>query len=170
MSTENIEITLTIFERCHAAHLAALADLPEAQANWKPAPDSRSIAEIGRHLVRVDGWFLQQMGFQPAAGDPGTNDPEAIRSALNTLREQVVTLLRGLADDQELRRERKAPDAERAFSLEYAVKHMSQHYLYHMAQIVYLRRAQDRAWTSPLALWEEAVDTISALTWKGHRD
>ncbi len=40
------------------------------------------------------------------------------------------------------------------------VVHIAQHYLYHLAQIIYLRRAQDRAWSSPMKQWEAATHLI----------
>ena len=40
------------------------------------------------------------------------------------------------------------------------VVHIARHYLYHLAQIVYFRRAQDCAWSSPMKQWEAATHLI----------
>ena len=37
---------------------------------------------------------------------------------------------------------------------------MAQHYLYHLAQMTYLRRIRDREWKAPLDEWEEATHLI----------
>ncbi|MFQ5639055.1 MAG: DinB family protein [bacterium] len=167
MSKENITITSDIYTRCSQTLLAAIEATPVTQMTWKPSPESRSIAEICRHIIRVDGWFLQQIGFDAKAGDPGANDLSKIEAALCSLRDQINELLGSLKSDAELRLDRKGKDAQRAYSLNYVVKHISQHYLYHTSQIIYLRRSQDRSWESPLKLWEKTVDSISEHIWKG---
>lgn len=72
----------------------------------------------------------------------------------------------GLEDDAALRKKMNARSLERAYSFDYIIKHVSQHYFYHASQISYLRRAPDRDWQPPLKQWETAVDTISEHTWK----
>lgn len=167
------QITLTIYQLGCDLILAALAGIRDAELSWKPAPDSRSIAEICRHLIRVDGWYLQQMGIGPVfSAEPihfGGREPEsnllpAIESAMRAAHQQIRQLVQSLKEDSELLQIRKAPEAKKEFTLEYAVKHIAQHYIYHAAQIIYLRRAQDRSWPAPLKEWETAVDTISKFT------
>jgi uncharacterized damage-inducible protein DinB len=162
----NIQITLTIYQHGFDVVLAAFDGIADEHFNWKPAPDSRSIAEICRHLIRVDVWYLQQMAFAPAARDSQSNSLPEIQAAFESGHQQIRQIIEGLKDDDELLQIRKSPEAKREFSLEYAVKHIAQHYLYHTAQIIYLRRAQDRAWPAPLEKWESAVDAISKLTWQ----
>lgn len=50
----NIDIALNIYDLC-----------------FKPVLASRSISEIRRHLVRVEGWFLAEIGIESHTGDPG---------------------------------------------------------------------------------------------------
>ena len=40
------------------------------------------------------------------------------------------------------------------------VIHIAQHYLYHLAQITYLRRIRDPEWSAPLDEWETASHII----------
>lgn len=146
--------------------MLAIDGASETQLNWKPAAESRSIAEICRHLIRVEGWFLQQMDFTPVASDPETHALRQIQDALHALQNQLRAIVQQLEDDQQLQLLRKAENAEKALSLDHVIKHISQHRLYHVSQIIYLRRAQDRSWSPPLQKWETTVNTISELTWK----
>ncbi|MCH9007902.1 hypothetical protein IIA29_07830 [candidate division KSB1 bacterium] len=54
MNRTNIDIALNIYDLC-----------------FKPVLASRSISEIRRHLVRVEGWFLAEIGIESHTGDPG---------------------------------------------------------------------------------------------------
>jgi uncharacterized damage-inducible protein DinB len=162
----NIQITLTIYQRCCDVILSAIDGIRDEHLRWQPAPDSRSIAEICRHLLRVDGWYLQQMGIAPLFKDPESNALPAIQSAMKSAHQQIRQIVQSLKADGELLQIRKAPAAQKEFTFEYAVKHIAQHYLYHAAQIIYLRRAQDRNWPAPLTEWETAADAISKFTWQ----
>ncbi len=188
MQRTNIDQAVKIYQLTCDLLMAAIAGIPEQDLRWQPAPESRSIAEICRHLIRVESWHLQQMGFGAAAADPGKNELSPIQDALHQSAKHIVGLVRAARDDAALLQEHKGPEAKRGFSLDYAVKHIltdsvsrllkdrfsldyavkhiAQHNLYHAAQIIYLRRARDRAWPAPLSLWEKAVHTISEATWK----
>lgn len=166
MNRTNIDIALNIYDLCFQPVLAAIAGIAPEDFIWKPAPESRSISEICRHLVRVEGWFLVEIGIEPHTGDPGCDETHEVEQALKSSHEQVAALVRGLEDDAALRKKMKARSSDRTYSFDYIVKHISQHYLYHASQIIYLRRAQDRDWQPPLKQWETAVDTISEHTWK----
>ncbi len=162
----NIQITLTIYQLCCDLILAALEGIHDEHLSWKPAPESRCIAEICRHLIRVDAWYLQQMGIAPVFSDAESNQLPAIQSAMKSAHQQIRQIVQRLNSDDELLQIRKASEAPKEFTLDYAVKHIAQHYLYHAAQIIYLRRAQDRKWSAPLKAWETAADTISKFTWQ----
>lgn len=67
----NIDIALNIYDLCFKPVLAAIAGIAQENAIWKPALASRSISETRRHLVRVEGWFLAEIGIESHTGDPG---------------------------------------------------------------------------------------------------
>ncbi len=76
----------------------------------------------------------------------------------------VHSQVRGLLesqDDADLARRYQGPDAKEHDTWSEVVIHMSQHYLYHLAQMIYLRRARDREWTSPMKQWERASYVLS---------
>ena len=59
-----------------------------------------------------------------------------MEQALKSSHEQVAVLVRGLEDDAALRKKMSARSLERAYSFDYMIKHVSQHYLYHASQIL----------------------------------
>ena len=157
----NSQTILDLYEASAKTIPAALAGISESQLNWRPAPDSRSIGEIVRHLIRVDIWFMDRMGITLATIDPGKTSPDKITAAFQALNEEIGDILKQCKSEQELYRPSAKPDAKPHETLAENIIHMAQHYLYHLAQIVYLRRAQDRDWSSPLHLWEEATYLFS---------
>ena len=56
--------------------------------------------------------------------------------------------------------ERTSLDGETGARLGVDVIHMAQHYLYHLAQMTYLRRIRDRDWKAPLDEWDRATHVI----------
>lgn len=158
---KNTQAILDLYEASAKTIPAALAGISESELNWRPAPDSRSIGEIVRHLIRVDLWFMDRMGINLTTKDPGKTSPENINAAFLTLNEEIKDILRQCQNDQELFRPSGKSDAKPHETLAEDIIHMAQHYLYHLAQIVYLRRAQDREWASPLHLWEKATYLFS---------
>ncbi|NIR49529.1 hypothetical protein GWO43_13595, partial [candidate division KSB1 bacterium] len=113
------------------------------------------------------GWLLKQIGVEPVVDDPCSDVLDEIEAAMTALQNQIRNLFDELKSDEELKTERRAPESEKPHSIAHIVKHISQHYLYHTSQIIYLRRAQDRNWEAPTKIWESAVNTISDFTWKG---
>jgi uncharacterized damage-inducible protein DinB len=139
---------ISILDACAAPLTASLEGLQRTALDWRPAPDSRSIGEIVRHVIRVDNTFIERIGEVPQVADPGEADARDIADAFERQRAQVRRIAAGLDDS----------DASRHAAA--TLLHMAQHHLYHLAQIVYLRRALDRAWKAPLDAWEHATHLI----------
>lgn len=165
-SNSRAQHILEIYRACAAPLYKVLENIPDEHPRWKPAPESRSISEMMRHLIRVDNWFLGRLGYQPEAVDPKGGTVEDILTNLKIGHRQIETILENCRDDSELTRRSQAPDAGEHETLGGVILHIGQHYLYHLAQMVYLRRAQDRNWPAPLKEWEDATHLISATITK----
>ena len=100
------------------------------------------------------------MGFEPEVDDPGEVDADAMLRALVAVHAQIRGLLEG-QEDADLARRYQGPDAKEHDTWGEVVVHMAQHYLYHLAQMIYARRALDREWASPMKLWEKATYLLS---------
>lgn len=161
MASRNIETLLKIYDICARTLYPVLDGIPEEQLNWRPAPESRSIGQIIRHLIRVDRWFLERQGYAPDISDPGEVGPAELLQALQNTHAQIRAVLESIPDDAALARKSTAPNAGPHETLAEVVVHIAQHYLYHLAQVIYLRRAQDRSWKAPLRDWEEATYVLS---------
>lgn len=160
MSRQKIEMTLEVFDSSRKPLFAVLENISAEQLSWKPAPESRSIGEICRHLVRVDAWFLKRLGVTPVVGDVKSGTREELVENMKRIQRQVKEVVAACAGDEELHVERTSLDGKDKEKLGVAVIHMAQHYLYHLAQIIYLRRAQDRNWPSPHNDWDAATHVI----------
>jgi len=154
---------LEIYRACAAPLYRVVEDIPDEHLRWKPALESRSIGEIMRHLIRVDNWFLGRLGYPPEAVDPKGGTVEDILHNLKIVHRQIEAILENCRDDSELARRSQAPDAGEHETLGGVILHIGQHYLYHLAQMVYLRRARDRNWPAPLKEWENATHIISEM-------
>lgn len=162
MGREKIAAIRKIHEAARTPLFAVLDGITPDQLAWKPAAESRSIGEIMRHLIRVDNWFLKRLGYEPDTPDQKDAPAAVLKSMLESTFAQIERILERLRDDEELIRE--APSDERSSyrSLWAVLLHESQHYHYHLAQMVYLRRAQDRTWEAPLKSWEHGTDVLAA--------
>ena len=58
---------------------------------------------------------------------------------MRTIQEQVIAEVNGCASDEELMGERTSLDGKTGGRMGVDVIHMAQHYLYHLAQMTYLR-------------------------------
>ena len=154
-----------VHKACREPLFAVLQKLPHEQLYWKPAPESRSIGEILRHLIRVDMWFLARLEYEPSVRDKKEATADEIVQMLHTTYEQIDGILNACTDESELLKKVESKDSIRYNSLASVVMHMSQHYTYHLAQVVYLRRVQDRTWEAPLRGWENATDCIAQHLW-----
>jgi len=148
---------VAVFQACRQPLFAVLDGITDQQLSWKPAPESRSIGEIFRHLIRVDGWFLKRLGIEPVIGDAKSGSVEDIRLHLESIHQQISEIVAAAESDEDFLRARTSVDGKDHEKIGVAVLHIAQHDLYHLAQVVYLRRAQDRTWPAPTKAWEQAT-------------
>jgi uncharacterized damage-inducible protein DinB len=165
MPRRNIEMIAQIHQACRKPLYSALDRISDEQLQWRPGPESRSIGEIMRHLVRVDMWFLNRLGYEPQASDAKKPSLQDLLSMLQASHHQIDEILDNCKEDKDLLRKSASPDAREDEDLAGVVKHISQHYLYHLAQMIYIRRAQDREWESPIKEWEYATHVIADFLW-----
>ena len=160
MNRQKIFMTLHIFEASRKPLFAVLDGISSEQLSWKPAPESRSIGEICRHLIRVDAWYLKRLGVEPVVSDAKADSREELVTNMQKIHQQVAGVVEMCASDDDLLVERKSLDGKDKEKLGVAVIHLAQHYLYHLAQIIYFRRAQDRNWQAPNQTWEDATHVM----------
>lgn len=157
--TKRVQI-LALFEAARQPLFEVLDTISTEHLNWNPAPESRSIGEICRHLYRVDIWFLKRLGIVPIIDEDAPGSAEEIAGRMRQIQQQIIENVEECDSDADLFIERHALEGEAKAQLGPDVVHIAQHYLYHLAQIIYLRRAQDRTWSSPMQQWEAATHLI----------
>lgn len=162
MSRATIDMILRIHEACASPLYLVLNGISEEQLNWQPAKESRSIGSIMNHLIRVDKAFFEKLGYELKSTDKKGGSADEILKALETEHKEIRNILQSCKDDSFLF-EKHIPDNKEKGTLGDIVVHISQHYLYHLAQVIYLRRAQDRQWQSPEKQWENATYVIGEL-------
>lgn len=160
MNRQRIFMTLEVFEACRKPLFAVLDGIAPEQLSWKAAGESRSIGEICRHLLRVDAWYLKRLGVEPVVADAKSGERDELVANMQKIQHQIAGVVEICAGDDDLLVERTSLDGKDKEKLGVAVIHMAQHYLYHLAQIIYLRRAQDRNWPSPIKAWEDATHVL----------
>ncbi len=136
-----------------------LDGLTPERMNWKLAPESRSIAEIMRHLIRVDIWFLKRLNLQPEVEDKEHRSAEELTKVFVKLWLQIEREIMAYPE-ADFYTDLSISDKIAYKSAATIFAHIPQHYLYHISQMVYIRRALDRTWPAPLTLWEHATDAI----------
>lgn len=93
---------IALYDACRHPLVPILSDISDTHLGWRPAPEARNKGEQMRHLIRVDLWYLRQMGFDPPSLDPGENaSAEALRHALSTVQGYIRNLVAS-CNDQEL--------------------------------------------------------------------
>lgn len=162
-SRTRIKHTIAIFEAARQPLFTVLDGIARDDLDWNPGPGSRGIGKICRHMYRVDIWFLKRLGIEPVITPDAPGSPEEIAGRMRTIQEQVIAEVEGCADDEDLMAERTSLDGKTGARMGVDVIHMAQHYLYHLAQITYLRRIRDRDWKAPLDAWEHATHVIGDL-------
>ncbi|MGE5429986.1 MAG: DinB family protein [Syntrophomonadaceae bacterium] len=162
MFRERITMITEIFRASLEVVYKAVDGATKEELTWKPAPESRPIAEITAHIIRVDLHFLKKMGYVPGFEASKTDNEHDLKSAVRKTEEYVLNILNGLSEDAELLKPRPSEIAPEHESLDHILPHLSQHHLYHLAQIIYLRRAQDRKWKSPADDWEKTTYIIGS--------
>lgn len=161
MSRKKIEMILNIHSASTKPLYDVLDGIPDEQANWRPAPDSRSINEIMRHLIRVDNSFLKKLGQEIKTHDPGDSSSSIILNALKNVHMQIRSLVNNCADDSDLFKKSNLTEVKGSDTIKEHILHSCQHNLYHLAQTIYLRRALDRNWESPINDWDKATRLIA---------
>ncbi len=152
--------TVEIFEAARRPLFTVLDGISREDLDWSPSGKVRSVGEICRHLYRVDVWFLERLGVVPAIAEDAPGPAEEIAARMRTIQEQIVAEVKACESDADLFAERASLDGKTTSRLGSDVVHMAQHYLYHLAQITYLRRVRDRAWPAPQEEWEHATHLI----------
>ena len=152
--------TIEIFEAARRPLFMVLDGIGQADLDWDPAPGTRGIGKICRHMYRVDIWFLKRLGIEPAITHDAPGPADEIAARMRTIQEQIIAEVRACASDADLMAERTSLDAKTTARLGPDVIHIAQHYLYHLAQMTYLRRIRDRDWKAPLDAWEHATHLI----------
>ncbi len=159
-SRARIAHTIEIFEAARRPLFMVLDGIAQDELDWNPAPGVRGIGKICRHMYRVDIWFLKRLGIEPKVTHDAPGPADEIAGRMRTIHEQVIAEVEACASDAELMAERTSLDGRTGARLGPDVIHMAQHYLYHLAQITYLRRIREREWEAPLDEWEEATHLI----------
>lgn len=162
MFRERITMVSEIFRAASEVVYKAIDGATKEELTWKPAPESRPIAEITAHIIRVDLHFLKKMGYVPPLEAPKTDNENELKTAVERTESFVLEILNGLSEDSELLKPRPSEVAQEHESLDHILPHLSQHHLYHLAQIIYLRRALDRKWKSPVDDWEKTTYIIGS--------
>jgi len=152
--------TVEIFQAARTALLTVLDGIAQEDFDWNPAPGSRGIGKICRHIYRVDIWFLKRLGIKPAINLDGPGPVDSVAGRMNIIQDQIVEEVVGCESDADLMAERTSLDGETGARMGEDVVHIAQHYLYHLAQMTYLRRIRDRDWKAPLDEWEHATHLI----------
>lgn len=152
--------TIEIFEAARRPLFMVLDGISREDLDWSPSGKVRGVGKICRHLYRVDIWFLKRLGIVPAITEDRPGPAEEIAARMRTIQEQIIAEVEACESDDDLFAERASLDGKTTSQLGPDVIHMAQHYLYHLAQITYLRRVRDRAWPAPQAEWEHATHVI----------
>ena len=159
-SRTRIDHTIEIFEASRRPLLAVLDGIAQDDLDWSPAPETRGIGRICRHMYRVDVWFLKRLGIEPAVTHDAPGPADEIAARMRTIQDQIVAEVEACDDDEDLMAERTSLNGETGARMGVDVIHIAQHYLYHLAQMTYLRRIRDRGWKAPLQEWEAATYVI----------
>lgn len=152
--------TIEIFEAARRPLFTVLDGISREDLDWSPSEKVRGVGKICRHLYRVDIWFLKRLGVVPVITEDRPGPAEEIAARMRTIQEQVIAEVKACESDADLFAERTSLDGRTTSQLGPDVIHMAQHYLYHLAQITYLRRVRDRAWPAPQEEWEHATHVI----------
>ncbi len=161
MARKKIEMILEIHKACTEPLYAVLDGIKGKELNWKPAPESRCINEIMGHLIRVDNKFLTRLGQAPKIDAPEKGSDSETLTALKNVHRQLHSLVESLSDDSLLFKKSPTKDAADRDTVNEHVLHSCQHNLYHLSQVIYLRRALDRNWESPIIAWDKATRIIA---------
>ena len=127
--------------------LLELEEAPEADVNWKPCPETRSILEELRHVVGGDLWWQDILGGEAAAQGRKPSpeqQPELCPDVPSTLRRmeeergRTLRILEGMTDA-----DLDAPGPPQAgrgrYTMEEYFHWLAQHDAWHAGQIAYVQ-------------------------------
>lgn len=161
MSGKRIKMILDIHDACTKPLYSVLEGITDIQLNWSPAHDSRSINQIMCHLIRVDNYFLKRLNQKITVNDPKNGAAPEVLNALKNVHLQIQTMLQNCSDDSCLFEKSGFENAKENDTINEHLLHSCQHNLYHLSQMIYLRRALDRNWESPVEDWDKATRIIA---------
>ena len=161
MATERIKMILEIHLASTLPLYKVLDSITDEQLNWKPASESRSIKEITLHLIRVDNYFLKRLRREiEVKVNNNLSFPELLNE-LKKIHQQIVKTVSNCKNDAELFNQSAIADSTNSDTINNHILHSCQHNLYHLSQMIYLRRALDRQWESPVKEWDKATRIIA---------
>lgn len=161
MSRNKIQMILEIHKACTEPLYLVLEGIKDNELNWRPAPESRSVNEIMAHLIRVDNNFLTKLGQELKTQAPEKGSASETLTALKNVHKQLHSLVENLTDDSQLHEKSPVKNARDKDTINEHLLHSCQHNLYHLSQVIYLRRALDRNWNSPIMDWDKATRIIA---------
>lgn len=154
------EKVLLIYEDCCTPLYKVLDGIDDLILNYKPEKDSRSIGEMILHLMRVDVWMLKRYGYELQTEVPKTVYKNLILKTLKSIHLEIENII-NKTSDEEFNKSAQIESPKPTDTFINAILHLAQHYLYHLSQMIYLRRAKERNWESPINDWDKATYTIS---------
>ena len=162
-SRTRIARVVEIFEAARKPLFTVLDGIAQEDFDWNPAPGSRGIGKMCRHMYRVDVWFLKRLAIEPVISHDAPGPVDEVAGRMRRVQEQIIREVEGCESDADLMAERTSLDGSTGARLGVDAVHIAQHYLYHLAQMTYLRRNRDRAWAAPLDEWDRATHVIGDL-------
>jgi hypothetical protein len=112
------------------------------------------------HLIRVDNSFLKRLNQQPVTTDPINGSSSEIYDSLFKVHNQFITLVSFCKNDSDLFLKSNIENPKDTDNIYEHILHSCQHNLYHLAQMIYLRRALDRNWNSPIDEWVKLQELL----------
>lgn len=162
MKSKNSDKVLSIYKDCSLPLYKILEGITDSVLNYKPEKDSRSIGEMMLHLMRVDVWMLKRYGFELKTKIPKTVGNNLILDTLKSIHMEIEKIIKE-CNDEEFNKPALIESPKPTDTLINGILHIAQHYLYHLSQMIYLRRAKERNWISPIDDWDKATHTISGF-------
>lgn len=161
MARNRIDMILDIHQSCTNPLYSVLNGISAEQFNWHPTPESRSINGIFCHLIRVDNYFLKRLNQETKTDEPKNGSADEVLNAFTKVQLQINKMLKNCNDDSGLFIKSANKEDKENDTMNYHLLHICQHNLYHLAQVIYLRRALDRKWEAPQNAWDKATRVIA---------
>lgn len=139
----------------------AVEGLAEETARYKPADHVASIAELLVHIGDSERRFLDLLGYDT----PSPPTQTSLNEACAYLERMEECLCRAVRDARSEELTALVETGRQPISLAWTIKRVTQHMLYHLGTIVYLRRLCEPDWAGEAGGrgWGQAVDALSDL-------